>query len=135
MYFVDVAKSSSGDGNWEGQFRASRWFQRGWTLQELIAPSTVIFYDRDWTLLSTRDELHATISEIITILKAVLANGLAALASKMAWASRRQTTEPENATYSLFGLFDINMPLLTYSEGAERALPTPAGIDPQERRR
>ena len=32
-------------------FKQSEWFLRGWTLQELLAPRTVVFLARDWTIL------------------------------------------------------------------------------------
>jgi hypothetical protein len=51
VYLSDVSLYSQ-DGQfrhieWESAFRNSRWFTRGWTLQELIAPKTVEFYSRD----------------------------------------------------------------------------------------
>ena len=125
VYLADVTKSNNDDESWITQFRASRWFERGWTLQELIAPSTVIFYDCNWTRLGTRDELHSIISEISAIPRVILTDGVAVLpmlcvAQKMALAARRQTTAPEDASYCLLGLFDVNMPLV-YGEGSERA--------------
>jgi hypothetical protein len=123
VYLSDV--SITGDDGWHAQFRASRWFKRGWTLQELIAPPTVIFHDRDWKLLGKREELSLIISDITSIPANVLtgdagALGAACVAQKMAWASMRRTTAPEDIAYCLLGLFDVFMPLI-YGEGAERA--------------
>ena len=122
VYLSDV---SALDEQWEAQFRRSRWFRRGWTLQELIAPEVVIFYDRDWTPLGTRQDLRAIISEITHIPEEVLVRGPVALdklcvAQRMSWASMRMTSEPEDMSYCLLGLFDVNLPLM-YGEGARKA--------------
>ena len=44
-------------------FGGSRWFQRGWTLQELIAPRRLKFFGRSWEPQGERDEelLHAVV--------------------------------------------------------------------------
>src|SRR4051812_28056590 len=51
----------------DAQFAASRWFTRGWTLQELLAPKSVVFYGRDWTWLGTRVSLSDKISAVTKI--------------------------------------------------------------------
>ena len=111
--------------SWRTRLRSCRWFQRGWTLQELIAPSSVNFYDRNWVWLGTRKGLSDIISGITQIPTAILTNGPATLdslcvAQRMSWASRRTTTVPEDMAYCLFGLFNVNLPL-TYGEGGEKA--------------
>jgi hypothetical protein len=45
----------------------SRWFTRGWTLQELIAPFEVRFYDSSWVMFGDRLQLALTISHITSI--------------------------------------------------------------------
>ena len=98
---------------------SSRWFSRGWTLQELIAPRIVEFYDLCWEPLGSRISARDEISSVTGIPGRVLEGyPLAKIcaAQKMYWASSRQTTRVEDAAYSLLGLFDINMPLL-YGEG------------------
>ncbi|KAH6964616.1 heterokaryon incompatibility protein-domain-containing protein [Fusarium avenaceum] len=116
-------------------FRKSRWFERGWTLQELLAPSRLIFLYDDWTFLSERHEVVDLITQITGIDQIFLstppdANGSnrsrgsvlqsrlhsASIAEKMSWASKRETTRIEDTAYSLLGIFGINMPLL-YGEG------------------
>ena len=98
-------------------FCKSRWFTRGWTLQELLAPGTVIFYDRDWCEIGTRSSLTPQISSVTGISSQDMANPQnASIAAKMSWASRRQTTRVEDMAYSLLGIFDLTMPLL-YGEG------------------
>ncbi|KAK4460442.1 ankyrin repeat-containing domain protein [Cladorrhinum samala] len=103
-------------------FPDSRWFTRGWTLQELIAPSVVVFVDENWRDLGTKATLQEAIMRSTNIPAAVLAgNGPsnASVAQRMSWAARRQTTRVEDIAYCLLGIFGVNMPLL-YGEG-ERA--------------
>ncbi|PTB78744.1 hypothetical protein M440DRAFT_1399860 [Trichoderma longibrachiatum ATCC 18648] len=103
--------------------RRSRWFTRGWTLQELIAPKLVLFYAKDWTLLGQKDapaNFTKIISEISNIDRDVLDGRIDPLqlsvSARMAWASHRNTTRLEDTAYCLMGLFQVNMPLL-YGEG------------------
>ncbi|KAF2268705.1 HET-domain-containing protein [Lojkania enalia] len=96
----------------------SRWFTRGWTLQELVAPRDIWFYSRSWHNIMI---LPTDLSRITSIPEKVLTSGIMddiSVAQKMCWASRRQTTREEDLAYSLMGLFDVNMPLL-YGEGTE----------------
>lgn len=66
-YLVDVHEASASHGAGASQFSKSRWFTRGWTLQELIAPSSVDFFNSDWMRIGTRDNLAADISAITRI--------------------------------------------------------------------
>jgi acyl carrier protein len=130
------------------QFKSNRWFHRGWTLQELLAPHTLVFLARDWTVIGyldkaprmgadgldrhgdspvvclPRDEFAEAISAATEIpvdfLVGRKAIGQACIAQRMYWASRRRTTRAEDRAYSLMGLFDINMPII-YGEGLEKA--------------
>ncbi|CAF9903978.1 MAG: hypothetical protein HETSPECPRED_003285 [Heterodermia speciosa] len=95
----------------------SRWFTRGWTLQELLAPADVIFYDKNWTEIGTKRGLREEISSETGIQVFHLFYPMdACIAVKMSWASRRTTARREDIAYCLLGLFDLNMPLL-YGEG------------------
>ncbi|KAF3808540.1 Vegetative incompatibility protein HET-E-1, partial [Colletotrichum gloeosporioides] len=97
-----------------------RWFTRGWTLQELLAPRRVTFFDSAWESVGTKTTLRTRIREATCIEAAVLRDpakiNTACAAKKMSWASSRQTTRVEDMAYCLLGLFNINMPLL-YGEG------------------
>jgi hypothetical protein len=100
----------------------SRWFTRGWTLQELIAPRHLIFYDHSWNEIGTKSDLCELLSDITGINVAVLKGeqdvaGIS-IAERMFWASKRMTTRIEDTAYSLLGIFDANMPLL-YGEGSK----------------
>ncbi|KAK5627039.1 hypothetical protein RRF57_002754 [Xylaria bambusicola] len=104
----------------ESSLRKCRWFTRGWTLQELIAPRRVEFYDRYWNFRGTKDELKELIADASHIGEDVLADpdGLyrVSIAQRMSWAAKRQTTRPEDMAYCLIGIFGVNMPML-YGEG------------------
>ncbi|KIW91878.1 uncharacterized protein Z519_07848 [Cladophialophora bantiana CBS 173.52] len=98
----------------------SVWFTRGWTLQELIAPKHVSFYDRNWVFLGTKDNLAEDLSNITGIDRDVLIgqrrHSSCSIAQRMSWASKRQTERIEDRAYSLLGIFDVSMPML-YGEG------------------
>lgn len=108
----------------QDEITKSLWFTRGWTLQELLAPSEVYFYDQHWELRGERqDFVHAieqTTGIAIEYLQGAAAVIDAPVCQKMFWASSRVTTRPEDMAYSLMGLFDVNIPN-AYGEGAERA--------------
>ena len=111
VYMTDVYSASPQGFQW------SRWFTRGWTLQELLAPSTVVFFDKDWREFGTRWSLREQISRATSIkFESMKRPKNASIATKMSWASNRKTTRVEDIAYCLMGLFDVNMPLL-YGEG------------------
>ncbi|EXJ65129.1 hypothetical protein A1O7_01469 [Cladophialophora yegresii CBS 114405] len=101
-------------------FRDSRWWTRGWTLQELLAPMHVVFYDRSWREMGTKMSMLDQIVVITGISRRQLSLPASVMyvcaAEKMLWASRRETARTEDVAYCLMGIFDINMPLL-YGEG------------------
>ena len=99
-------------------FDQSRWFSRGWTLQELLAPSNVVFYDINWVEIGTRSNLRAILQKVTGIDGSALQgrDSETSVATKMSWASRRKTTGTEDMAYSLMGLFNVNMPII-YGEG------------------
>ncbi|KAK4188603.1 het domain-containing protein [Podospora australis] len=99
----------------------SRWFTRGWTLQELIAPAEVLFYSTDWQFLGRKTELAEMLSGITGIDTSILTgadHSFVSVARKMFWAAKRQTTRLEDMAYCLMGLFSVNMPLI-YGEGSK----------------
>lgn len=104
------------------EFHSSRWFTRGWTLQELLAPRNVAFYDKRWTKIGDKSRLLDQILEITGIQhNDTFKPTSASVAAKMSWASQRLTTRSEDLAYCLMGLFDVNMPLL-YGEGEKAFL-------------
>ncbi|KAK4171574.1 hypothetical protein QBC36DRAFT_249332 [Triangularia setosa] len=126
-YLMDVSTPTPDVDNksiWEPAFRASRWFTRGWTLQELIAPTSVEFFSMEKTRLGDKNSLLQIIQEITGIPLEALQGGLLSDISvydRMAWIKNRNTTREEDIAYSLFGIFNVQLPLL-YGEGKEKAL-------------
>jgi hypothetical protein len=129
-YLVDVEIGDTPE--YQGsQFRKSRWFTRGWTLQELLAPRSVVFFNREWVETGTKLSLSRVVEGITEIGAYYVKRGyrcdspsdmrdlgLISSAQKMFWASQRETTRLEDVAYCLMGLFDINMPMI-YGEGAK----------------
>lgn len=115
----DMAMMAESADQTPPSFWESRWFTRGWTLQELIAPSIVVFFTLDWLMIGTRNDLIHAIASITKISRKFLVYGNLSqfsVAQKMSWACRRQTTRVEDEAYCLLGLFGVNIPLL-YGEG------------------
>ncbi|POS77362.1 HET domain-containing protein [Diaporthe helianthi] len=100
-----------------------RWFTRSWTLQELIAPRRMLFFDKEWRFCFTKDGESEALSRITGIDVAVLRHerdlSSVSVAQKMSWAAGREATRKEDLAYSLLGIFGINMPMLYGEE--ERA--------------
>ena len=106
-YLADVAHNSP-----YKSFSDSVWFTRGWTLQELLAPRNVVFFDRDWMEIGTKTSLSPEIEKATRIShKHMLDFRTASIATKMSWQAHRTTTRTEDLAYSMFGIFDIGMDL------------------------
>lgn len=107
-------------GGLDPDLRACRWFTRGWTLQELLAPQKIEFYDRYWRFFGNRSWLASSLARATRIHEHILRGDFSidtvCAAQKMFWAAGRQTTRIEDQAYCLLGIFDVNMPLL-YGEG------------------
>ena len=130
VYLSDVSISGSIKDDqfsqwiWEQDFRKSRWFTRGWTLQELIAPASVEFFSVEGERLGDKKSLERQIHEITGITAQALQGSPLSHFSvnkRMSWAAKRETKREEDAAYSLLGIFDIHMPLI-YGEGRKKAL-------------
>ncbi|KAI1492953.1 heterokaryon incompatibility protein-domain-containing protein [Biscogniauxia mediterranea] len=126
-YMPDVARND------EESYKSSRWFTRGWTLQELIAPREVQFFDSQWTFIGTRSSMAALLESITQIRpltpqrcnlfqrhpfggsSRTLLDSYS-VCNRMSWTSQRVTTRTEDIAYCLMGIFDVHMPPL-YGEG------------------
>lgn len=99
---------------------ASKWFTRAWTLQELIAPREVVFYDATFQRLGSKVDFADMIERAIMIPAKILLDPLCLskypVAVRMSWAANREASRTEDIAYSLFGIFGVNLPLL-YGEG------------------
>ena len=93
------------------------WFAHGWTLQEMIAPQDVHFFNADWKFIGDKKN---TLTWITGVPKSILRNGLSGthpcVAQIMSWAASQTMTWVKDRAYSLMGLLDMNMPML-YGEG------------------
>ncbi|OJT02394.1 Vegetative incompatibility protein HET-E-1 [Trametes pubescens] len=119
VYLVDVP-STDDLGSPGSAFRASRWHRRGWTLQELIAPTNVVFLSSDWRPLGTKTTLAPLLESITGVDMSILLHknplSSVSVARRMWWASTRQTTRVEDEAYALMGIFDVRIPMV-YGEG------------------
>jgi hypothetical protein len=126
VYLSDVSKPDTGADDkraWEEAFRKSRWFTRGWTLQELVAPRLVDFFSSEGERLGSKLSLESKIHEITGIAnKALRGNTLSnfSIKERRSWAERRKTTIEEDEVYCLIGIFDVSM-VPNYGERRDQA--------------
>ncbi|KAH6867704.1 hypothetical protein B0T10DRAFT_596960 [Thelonectria olida] len=130
VYLSDVSitgplpNNAQPDLSWEPAFRASRWFTRGWTLQELLGPSSVEFFTQAGTRLGDKRSFEQHIHEITGIpIPALQGTPLSQFSvdERFSWTQTRQTTRAEDRAYCLLGLFGVFIPLI-YGEGVENAM-------------
>ncbi|KIM98279.1 hypothetical protein OIDMADRAFT_167110 [Oidiodendron maius Zn] len=126
IYLSDVSKPDTGVDDqwaWEEAFRKSRWFTRGWTLQELIAPRLVDFFSLEGERLGSKLSLEFMIHEITGIAKNALRGDALpnfSIKERRSWAERRNTTIEEDEAYCLIGVFDVSM-VPNYGERRDQA--------------
>ncbi|KAJ4250937.1 hypothetical protein NW762_011587 [Fusarium torreyae] len=118
-YLADIPAD---DDAWDpaSKFFSSSWFRRGWTLQELLAPGELRFYDQEWNFMGSKADLSGEIETITGIPREFLLGWVdfhkASVAQRMSWASKRETKREEDIAYCLLGIFDVTMPMI-YGEG------------------
>ncbi|KAK0653028.1 heterokaryon incompatibility protein-domain-containing protein, partial [Cercophora newfieldiana] len=120
VYLADVSDNDNVKAK-NSKFPRSRWFTRGWTLQELIASPKVIFYGASWGKLGEKNTLGPQLSEATNIRPSILQGGRlsdVSVAERFSWAAHRQTTREEDIAYCLMGFFDVHMPIM-YGEGSK----------------
>jgi hypothetical protein len=127
VYLSDVSvHTQDGQPNAEGSsaFRSSRWFTRGWTLQELLAPKVVEFYSRDHVRLGDKRSLEQAIHERTGIATEALQGrhlGDFSVEERLRWGEKRKTMEEEDMAYCLLGIFGVSLPLV-YGERCANAM-------------
>ncbi|KAI0640790.1 heterokaryon incompatibility protein-domain-containing protein [Trametes meyenii] len=121
VFLADVPSSEDPWGRLSA-FRRSRWFGRGWTLQELIVPPHNIFLSRDWRMLGTKASLADVVKEVTGIDPDILLHSrplhAVSVAQRMSWASQRETTRLEDEAYCLMGIFGVRLSII-YGEGRQ----------------
>jgi hypothetical protein len=129
VYLADVSYTASNSSRqsefgWEPAFLASRWFTRGWTLQELLAPASVEFFAQDGRRLGDKRSLDELVHKVTGIAVSALRGrplSQFSVEERFGWAETRQTGREEDWAYCLFGIFGIFMSLI-YGEGKENAI-------------
>lgn len=127
VYLSDVPPSSK-----PGALASSVWNTRGWTVLEFLAPQIILFYQADWTpYLADCSPNHKDSPVIMQEMGYAMGIDAQALVAfrpgmrdareKLQWASTRVTTRQEDVAYSLFGIFDVALPVI-YGERKQRAL-------------
>lgn len=121
VYLSDLEPGQEdGHGVLEQALSKCRWFTRGWTLQELIAPNEVLFFDREWQYRGSKRGLASLLSFItgipISLLRKEAPLSAFSVARRMSWVATRETTRLEDIAYCLLGIFDVNLSLI-YGEG------------------
>lgn len=146
-YLSDVPVNNRGrldllsNRSWDDLFRNSRWFTRGWTLQELLAPTSVEFFSSDGRQMGSRNSLRREIHDITGIpTQALQGRPLSQfdIKERLSWVEGRETKREEDMAYSLLGIFGVFIPLI-YGEGRENAfhrllnatLDAGQGLDPE----
>lgn len=126
---LDTASSETNEddlrrASWKIAFRRSRWMTRGWTLQELVAPRSVDFFSKNGSKLGDKrtleDLLHETTGISVEVLRGRPLADLS-INERFSWLETRSTKVPEDRAYCMFGIFDVQLPLI-YSEGEEKAM-------------
>ena len=119
-YLRDVHHVNTDFGRRDSPFWSSRWHTRGWTLQELIAPSIVVFLTSSWQVITSKFDVAYHFAQQLQLPAALLTLQSEyrsySVAQRMSWAARRKTTRLEDEAYCLMGIFDVNMPTV-YGEG------------------
>jgi hypothetical protein len=129
VYLSDVSAALSGtasgyNASWESEFRSCRWLTRGWTLQELLAPKVVEFYNKSGTRLGDKVTMERLICEISGIPAAALrgrALSAFSIEERFSWQRSRKTKKPEDEAYSLSGICEVSI-IPIYGEGRDRAI-------------
>ncbi|KAI0827270.1 heterokaryon incompatibility protein-domain-containing protein [Trametes gibbosa] len=124
VYLADVPDGTVPRAT-DSDFWKSRWYKRGWTLQELIAPARVMFLSSGWTFLGTKTGLASTLEKITGVSAAILTGRVplssASVAKRMSWAAERATKRVEDQAYSLLGIFGVHLSPI-YGEGTNAFL-------------
>ncbi|KAI6156833.1 hypothetical protein BKA82DRAFT_3966222, partial [Pisolithus tinctorius] len=124
VFLADVAHLSK-----PGDLAHSVWMTRAWTLQELLSPNVIFFYDSEWEpYLGDTDSNHKESPEIMEELADAIKVSRGTIVTfspddlgvreKLRLASTRNATVEEDVAYSLIGIFKSEI-RPHYDEGAD----------------
>ncbi|KAI5986042.1 hypothetical protein F5J12DRAFT_898845 [Pisolithus orientalis] len=110
-----------------GDLARSKWMTRAWTLQELLSPNVIFFYDSKWKLYLGDDsenhkespEIMQELADAIKILPGTIVSfspDNLGVREKLRLASTRNATKDEDIAYSLIGIFKSDI-TPCYGEG------------------
>jgi hypothetical protein len=123
VYLRDVRCNIHSRSTVEEAIRRSRWFERGWTLQELLAPRVVEFYNEKGDFLGDRSSLCELIAQCTNIPPSALTGTTMSefdVELRLSWMKGRRTTKEEDKAYALLGIFGVAMTAI-YGEGYDNA--------------
>jgi hypothetical protein len=124
VYLSDVSTDEDALKIPKESLAQSRWFSRGWTLRELVAPANVEFFSREGTHLGNKRSLVQELNNITKISIEALQGRVTlselSVEERMSWRRNCQTKRPEDSSYCMLGIFDLNM-LPIYGEGEKKA--------------
>ncbi|KAK7437912.1 hypothetical protein VKT23_018347 [Stygiomarasmius scandens] len=111
-YLVDVTRAAR-ISNRRHLWKQSGWFKRGWTLQELVAPREVVFFDSYWIRIGDKESLKDEIHDLTGIPSSVLEGSKPLveidIRERMSWCAGRRTTKPADVAYSLLGILGVQL--------------------------
>lgn len=132
VYLADISMPSFG----RPAIKKSKWFTRGWTLQELLAPTLVDFFSADGQRIGTKSSMEEDINQVTGIpIKALQGQPLSdySVSEQMAWAKNRKTTRKEDEAYCLLGIFGVHLPVI-YGEGSNAFVRLGEAIEQRSKR-
>lgn len=133
-YLVDADSDTAQGGR---LFEKSEWFERGWTLQELLAPKTVVFLSKSWEVIGNKGasfhnygrspvgrglecEIAARAGITENILHDYEKSRSLPVETRLKWMEDRKTSREEDLSYALYGIFEVALGA-NYGEGYKRA--------------
>ncbi|KAI5986039.1 hypothetical protein F5J12DRAFT_930337 [Pisolithus orientalis] len=110
VFLADVAHPSKPE-----DLRCSKWMTRAWTLQELLSPNVISFYDSEWKPYlgdigmnhKQSPGIMQELADAIKVLPGTIVSSPDDLGvrEKLRLASTRNATKEEDIAYSLIGIF------------------------------
>jgi hypothetical protein len=94
------------------KLQKSRWFTRGWTLQELLAPPVVEFFSKEGIKLGDKLSLIKELPKVTGIPSSALQGTPLSdfdVLERISWGEHRTTRIPADCAYSLMGILGVSL--------------------------